>query len=799
MKKAPGPDKVSNDMLVQLSDYGKERLLELLNKTWKYGKLPKSWKTATVIPTLKKDKPKEKPSSYRPISLTSCLFKVMEKMINARLYWWLEKTKTLNPNQAGFRQGRQTIDQLIRLTQQVADGFQDGEHTAAVFVDLQQAYDHVWKQGLLFKMQKLGIQGNMYHWIKSFLHERSIATKVNCELSKKRSVSDGIPQGSSLSCTLFLIFINDLPDCLGVQNAMFADDLVIWTTGSDIAKMQRRLNQALSNLTTYCELWKLKINCGKTVYTLFTLSNVLSKTELSLKIQDVCIKKEENPCYLGIRLDPKLTFKTHILDVSAKVTKRLNLLKRLASTNWGSDKLTLRQLYTGYVRAVLDYSAPLQITASKHNQKKLDRKQNEALRFVSGALKSTPTSACEVDANIEPLNIRRERNAALTLERFKRMEPDNPCKEMTLQPKQRNRIQKTSFLKKASEIASDFNFPKQRETSQPITSKSPNTELIMPTISKELLHGGSKTTPANILKTLADETIDNYDPNLIKAYSDGSAENATKNGGFGSFIYIPQTKETINLYGPCGKNCNNYEAELIAIMKTIQDLDNRFSEKSTLPTDLVIFTDSQSALEDIANFKSKPSKLIEELLQICHNASSTHGTKIYLQWIPGHCGIFGNEKADKLAKQGSQMPQTDEKTSYSTAKTIAKKHSKKTWKSQWIQNETGRTLFMHQPAPNPRDPINQLERKHQCNIFRLRTGHSMLNMHRNRLDPLAPPHCRHCNYPYETVEHHLLYCGRLSMLRGNLLPKNPSITNCLYGNKEQLIRTSLFHTQALRV
>merc|ERR1711879_1121206 len=114
-------------------------------------------------------------------------------------------------------------------------------------------------------------------------------------------------------------------------------------------------------------------------------------------------------------------------DISIKITKRLNLLKRLASTNWGSNKHKLRQLYTGYVRAILDYSAPLQITASKHNQKKLDCKQNEALRFVCGALKSTPSSACEVDANIEPLNIRRERNAALTEERFKRMEEDNPC------------------------------------------------------------------------------------------------------------------------------------------------------------------------------------------------------------------------------------------------------------------------------------------------------------------------------------------------------------------------------------
>ena len=608
---------------------------------------------------------------------------------------------------------------------------------------------------------------------------------------------DGIPQGSALSCTLFLIFINDLPGCLDVQNAMFADDLVLWVTGTDTLKLQRKLNLALSNLTAYCELWKLKINCKKTVYTLFTLSNTISHTNMNLRIQDLPISKDENPCYLGIKLDPRLTLKAHILDVSAKVSKRLNLLKRLASTNWGANKITLRQLYTGYVRAVFDYSAPLQVTASKHNQKKLDCKQNEALRFVCGGLRSTPSSACEIDANVEPLNIRRERSAALTLERFKRMDTDNPCYSMTSKWKERKRIQKTSFLKRSKEIASNFKFPENRETITPITSNSPNIERKMPNISKELHQRGDKSTPPNILKTLAYETIDRYPPSMIKAYSDGSAQEATRNGGYGSYISLPQSNNPIKIYGPCGTYCNNYDAEIVAITKTIQKLQQEFDYSNIQPEDVVIFTDSQSALDAIASHKEKPSHLIEELLSNCHNASNKYNINITLQWIPGHSGIFGNEQADTLAKLGSNMPQPNKTTSFNTAKSLAKKHSKQTWKSQWEQNDTGRNLFKYQSAPDPKDAIHTLERKHQCNIFRLRTGHSLLNAHRSRLNPQVRPNCRHCNYQYETVEHHLLYCERLKETRKDLLPENPSISTCLYGNRDQLTRTSQYHSLAL--
>ena len=127
--------------------------------------------------------------------------------------------------------------------------------------------------------------------------------------------------------------------------------------------MQRQLNRALTLHSTFCELWKLKINVSKTVYSIFTLSPVHIHTKLHLKLQGNTIEKDDNPKYLGIRLDPRLSYKAHFEDITEKVAKRLNLLKRLASTNWGTNKKTLRQLYTGYVRAVFDQSATLQALA----------------------------------------------------------------------------------------------------------------------------------------------------------------------------------------------------------------------------------------------------------------------------------------------------------------------------------------------------------------------------------------------------------------------------------------------------
>merc|ERR1712213_164465 len=135
---------------------------------------------------------------------------------------------------------------------------------------------------LFQKMQNLGIKRNMYTWIKSFLSDRLIQTRFNSSLSSKEVQEEGLPQGSSLSCTLFLVFINDVSDIIKSENALFADDLVLWHTSSSTIISRRRLQEDLKKLEDYCDYWKLKINEIKSVYSIFTKSYKVAKHKLNL-------------------------------------------------------------------------------------------------------------------------------------------------------------------------------------------------------------------------------------------------------------------------------------------------------------------------------------------------------------------------------------------------------------------------------------------------------------------------------------------------------------------------------------
>ena len=590
--------------------------------------------------------------------------------------------------------------------------------------------------------------------------------------------------------------MNDLPDVIMCQKALYADDLLIWRKGKDMRQLNRAINADLTTISAYCQLWKMEINTDKTVFGLFSLNNKVTADQVKLRINGQNLKHEEYPKYLGVELDRKLTLKEHLKELTKRASSRLNLLKHLSSLNWGADKSTLRQLYVGYVRSVIDYSLPLQSIASQSSLSQVDKIQNQALRFISGAMRTTPTNACEIHTNTEPLDLRRQRSTVETFERYLRLEETNDNRKMATHWDPKTRIKKTSFMRETTKLLDKYNPPDNRSSMSTIRADPPYWKPSGTTIGTKLLDPSvNKSTPEPLLKTSALETVDSYCDTPVHAYTDGSATNATTNAGYGALIKYNKEMKKIKLSGPCGKYSSNYDAERTAIEETLKQIHQDFSEGTITPGDVVIFSDSMSVLQALEGGGCRDDGNILRLVSKIHSAFEV---RVTLQWVPGHAGVPGNEIADQLSKSGASMPQTNTSATFQTCKSILLSKCKKEWLNRWANADTGRLLYRYMEKPNPEDPVNLLPRGEQTLIFRARTGHVVCNKHMNRLNPMWEPHCRHCDHHEETIEHLLLHCPTLTALRTELLPSPTDIHNTLYTDHNQLICTCSFLRGALR-
>ena len=170
-------------MLKHLPESSLKALLGIFNHIWTTGDFPEDWRLATVIPIPKPGKDHAEPTNYRPIALTSCLCKTLERMINKRLIWYLESNNLLSRYQSGFRAGRSTNDNLVKLETFIRDAFVKKEHVVAVFFDLEKAYDTTWRYGIMKDIHKLGLRGRLPTFIESFLADRAMQVRVGSTLS----------------------------------------------------------------------------------------------------------------------------------------------------------------------------------------------------------------------------------------------------------------------------------------------------------------------------------------------------------------------------------------------------------------------------------------------------------------------------------------------------------------------------------------------------------------------------------------------------------------------------------------
>ena len=403
---APGSDNISMLMLLHLPPEGKLILLEIFNDCWNKGTLPTNWNHALIKPILKPNNDRSLPSSYRPIALTSAFSKILEKMVAARLTWYIETYNIISPIQAGFRKHHSTLDHAVRLKTEIENSLSVGGITVAVFLDFSRAFDLVWIDGLLLKLMRYNIGGNCLKFLRAFLINRSAEVVVDGVNSTKFFPENGTPQGCVLSPILFSLFINDFPKLSTfTSSALFADDSSIWRSGNNINIISHHLQADLKIIESWCKEWGFVVNVKKCMGVIFSRKKNL---ETSLILNGVQLQFSKSFNFLGFWFDCHLTWSQHINYIVQRSKSRINLLKCISHNEWGADRNTLLLVYRALIRSLLDYGCMLYKSASKHLLKKLDAVQCTSLSLVAGAMKGTALSSLLHDCDELPLNLRRD-------------------------------------------------------------------------------------------------------------------------------------------------------------------------------------------------------------------------------------------------------------------------------------------------------------------------------------------------------------------------------------------------------
>ena len=403
--KAHGCDGISVSMLKLCANEIAVPLLIIFNKCINSGQFPESWKYANAQPIHKKDD-RQIVSNYRPISLLPICGKILEKIVFDQVYTYLNVNNLLSKNQSGFRPGDSTIYQLLSITSSIFEDFEKYDETRAIFLDISKAFDKVWHEGLIFKLQRNGISGNLLTFFQNYLSNRHQRVVLNGQESKWMCLGAGVPQGSVLGPLLFLVYINDLTDNILCDMRLFADDSSLFTCVKGVDATHEKLVNDLETVTSWAYQWKMVFNPDITKQAIEVIfSCKTNKPEHpELWFNEIPIARKPFTKHLGVYLDSRLNFSKHIKEKVLKAMKGISLLKFLSKY---VDRNVLSLSYKMYIRPHLDYGDVIY-----HNQRAdlmdlVERVQYKAALIVSGCWQGTSRKNLYDELGWESLTDRR--------------------------------------------------------------------------------------------------------------------------------------------------------------------------------------------------------------------------------------------------------------------------------------------------------------------------------------------------------------------------------------------------------
>lgn len=373
--KSPGPDHLHPRIIKEVMEEILEPFQILFDFSFAMRQLPQDWVIADITPIFKKGN-KSEPGNYRPVSLTSVACKIMETLIREEIMSHMKRHKLFSKKQYGFISGRSTVLQLIKVLDRWTEVIDEGHAVDVIYCDFQKAFDRVPHKRLQEKISCCGIGDEYLGWIREFLTTRTQRVVINGEASSWREVISGVPQGSVLGPLLFVIFINDLPDCLKNQSEiyLYADDTKIFrkiVSRDDCEKLQEDLNE----MKLWTEKWLLSFHPEKSKYMRIGKTKVEDEGYyLTNHIERSTSEKD-----IGVTVDNRLSFSAHLSEKINKANKIVGLIRRSFVS---LDAKMFKSLYIALARPHLEYANQVWNPHLKKDIEAIENVQRRATKLL---------------------------------------------------------------------------------------------------------------------------------------------------------------------------------------------------------------------------------------------------------------------------------------------------------------------------------------------------------------------------------------------------------------------------------
>ena len=730
---SPGHDTISYSMVKQAHPTFRALLLDAYNRIYETCEYPDSWTLSLIIPILKPGRDPLLPSNYRPIALTSCLGKIMERMVNSRLTWFLEHNNLLCEAQSGFRTNRSTTDNLVKLDSAIRQSLSRRHHFIAVFFDINKAYDTAWRYGILQTLHSFGLRGSLPEFLRGFLSNRRVRVRLADCHSPECEVEEGIPQGSVLSCTCFMVAMNTITANLpaNVDCTLYVDDFAIFASGPDPRTLQRRLQVAINHLQTWSERTGFRFSSEKTVSLHVCRKRHCPRLSPDLRLYGQPIPQRDTVRYLGVVFDSGYSWKPHITALRVSCNKILDLFKHVSHKAWGADRSSLLRLYIMLLKPKIEYGVEILQCAAPSYVKVLERIQNHALRIASGAFRSSPICSLHAECGVKPFKYFIDTKS---LNFYLRLlaNPTHPLRYVADDvPAPPN-----SFLMKIREMLPQYRLRDMHILPETSHTESPWT---LRAFSKcTTLYSSHRSKISDVeLKHMFNLHLLTHANDLV-FYTDGSKSD---NG-----VAYATISDEVTFTTTLPSQATIFTAELLAILKAI-DLGSLSHSNR-----VVVVTDSRSSIEALETLYSR-----HPIVRMIQGRLLASNKTFTFCWCPSHVGVAGNEKADRLARGAADggvptlvaLPRAD-------AKAFIKSRSKELWRNDWISQPLTNKLRAFKTSVSPFDNSCFTNRHWERTLCRLRIGHTNLT-HNFLMDRSPQPYCQDCLVPL-TVYHLLVEC-----------------------------------------